>query len=122
MRHLAIVAACSIAVGGCTPTYTPLSYTTSDIEPTVDCARYVLPADVELLRRAGGWQIGTLGTASATPSVAKTIARNGGTHFYLEGRSMMAVHVPEARMAQLPPPLQPSREKYPHRCTEESYR
>ena len=42
----------------CTPEYTPLSYITADIDPVVHCAKYVLPDDVELLRKAGGWQIG----------------------------------------------------------------
>ena len=37
----------SITVGltciGCTPAYTPLSYSTADIEPTVSCAKFVFP-------------------------------------------------------------------------------
>lgn len=116
----------SITVGltciGCTPVYTPLSYSTADIEPTVSCAKFVLPADVELLRKAGAWQIGNLGTSRVNARAAGIIAANGGTHFYRDDRGLMAVHVPEEKMGSLPSALQPSRKSYPHGCTQDSFR
>lgn len=107
----------------CTPAYTPLSYSTAEIEPIVECAKYVLPADVELLRKAGAWQIGRLETTRITATASKIIAQSGGTHFYRDDdRLLMAVHVPEEKFALLPAPLQPNRGSYPHGCTEDSFR
>jgi hypothetical protein len=106
----------------CTPAYTPLSYSTAAVEPSVDCAKYVLPGDVELLRKAGAWQIGRVETARVTATAARIVAQHGGTHFYRDDRTLMAVHVPEEKMSRLPEPLRPSDERYPHGCTEESFR
>lgn len=110
---------CSFA---CTPAYTPLSYRTSDIDRAVECAKYVLPGDVELLRKVGAWQIGRVETAHVTAQAAGIVAQHGGTHFYRDDRSLMAVHVPEEKMASLPAPLRPNRGSYPHGCTQDSFR
>lgn len=120
MKTLVVIAL--LAAIGCTPAYTPLSYNTADIDQIVACAKYVLPADVEFLRRAGAWQIGRLETARINGRASGIIAANGGTHFYRDDRTLMAVHVPEDKMASLPRPLQPNRGSYPHGCNEESFR
>lgn len=122
MRMSIVLAIAVFAASGCTPVYTPLSYNTADIEPTVTCAKYVLPADVEFLRKAGGWQIGRLETARVSAKASSSVAANGGTHFYTDERTLMAVHVPDEKLAQLPGPLQPNRGSFPHGCTQDSFR